>query len=45
MYNLYNHRTPNFLEADLARVEICKCQFRFLIKDRPSVFNVKESGS
>ena len=38
-------RTPNFLEADLARVEILNCQFRILVKDRSSVFNVEESGS
>ena len=38
------YRTPNFLEADLARVDIWNCKFRYLVKDRPSVFYVEERG-
>ena len=39
------HRTPNFLEADLVRVEILNYQLRFVVNYRPSVFNVEERGS
>ena len=39
------HRTPKFLEADLAGVEILNCQFRFSVKDRLSVFSVEKMAN
>ena len=36
------HRKLNFLEADLAREEICDIQLRVLVKDSPRMFNVEE---
>ena len=39
------HWTPNLLKANLARIEIWNSKFRFLVKHRPSVFNVEERGS